>query len=245
MNTLKNQVIDKIIKLLTPLRSTYPEEINDITNELINNKYGKLILFVNTHFDKLKTSQEIVDLVNNLIDLKLIDNSFIDKIKNNNYEFIPIKESNILFVDSKPLNVKENKLKRIIKNSPTPKLEKINHEYFEVKLKEINKEKDLEYQESTNVDDLRKKILDAQLNYINNAAGFIKNLESKDEKDMYQSLIELNDIRFIQHSLSKMSKYSLDRLLPYVESRLEEKKHISIDMFIIEVIKKYLHTKMR
>ena len=90
---------------------------------------------------------------------------------------------------------------------------------------------------------LRKKILDAQLNYINNASKFIKELEKKDDYQIYQDLIDLNDIRFIQHSLSKLSINTLDRLLIYLENKTDKEKH-SIDMFIIEVIKKYLHSKM-
>lgn len=241
MDNLKNQIIDKIISLLSPLRNTYPEEINIITNDLINYKFDSLIEFVNNHFNNLNVSNEIREFVNKLIESKLIDESFNNKVKKQNiHEFIPFKESNILLVSSRPLNVKENILNQIKLNSPTPELIKINHEYTEVKFQDKEESDD----NQVNIDDLRKKILDAQLSYISDATNFIKKLETKDEIELYQCLIDLNDIRFIQHSLSKLSKSALIRLLPYVEEKLENNKHSSIDMFIIDVIKKNLHTKM-
>ena len=243
MDNLKNQIIDKIISLLSPLRNTYPEEINIITNDLINYKLDSLIEFVNNHFKNLEVSNEIKDFISKLVESKLIDESFLEKIKKQDpIEFIPFKENNILLINSKPLNVKENMLEHIKLNSPTPELIKVNHEYKEYKLPEDNLNN---IENQIDIDTLRKKILDAQLNYINDATNFIKELETKDEIELYQSLIDLNDIRFIQHSLSKLSKSSLNRLLPYVEEKLETNKHSSIDMFIIDVIKKYLHTKMR
>ncbi|MBQ8891900.1 MAG: hypothetical protein IJ068_03440 [Bacilli bacterium] len=102
-----------------------------------------------------------------------------------------------------------------------------------------------EQHKEIDINDLRKKILDAQLNYINNAQEFIRNLEEKEPDDIYKELINLNDIRYIQHSLSKLSQYTLERFLPYVEDRLELNKHSAIDMFIIDVIRKNSHSKMR
>ncbi len=238
MNILKDKIIDKIINLLSPLRSTYPDDINIITNDLINYKYDSLIEFVNNNFKDLSISNEIIDFINKLIDAKLIDENFKEKIKDNkSYELIPLIENNILLIDSKPLNVKEITLNKIKNNMPSPDLIQINHEYTKVDFQEDN-------ESDVDIDDLRKKILDAQLNYINDATSFIKNLETMDEIELYQSLIDLNDIRFIQHSLSKLSHNTLYRLLPYVENKLDNNKHSSIDMFIIDVIKKYLHTKM-
>lgn len=260
MDILKNQIIDKIISLLSPLRSTHPTEINQITNDLINYKYDSLIEFVNNNFSSLKVSLEIKEFINKLIESKFLDESFNDKFNIiTDYTFIPFRESSILLVNSKPLNVKENTLKDIISSIPKTELVPVNHEVMEVNFDKLNTNIDdisndfdsivnNNHQEINNnnqdtIDDLRKKILDAQLNYINNATKFIKELETKDEMELYQSLIDLNDIRFIQHSLSKLSKSALNRLLPYVEDKLENNKHSSIDMFIIEVIKKYLHTK--
>lgn len=254
MDNLKDKIIDRIINILVSLRSTYPNDINTITNDLINYKYDSLIEFVNHHFKNLNVSNEIKEFINQLINAKLIDESFKDKIKTKKiYELIPFIENNILLIDSKPLNVKEKTLNKIQDNTPIPKIIQINHEYAKIDFPEpiiddidtLQSENQNNTQEShINIDDLRKKILDAQLNYINDATNFIKNLETMDEIELYQSLIDLNDIRFIQHSLSKLSHNTLYRLLPYVETKLENNKHSSIDMFIIDVINKYLHTKM-
>ena len=149
-------------------------------------------------------------------------------------------------------------LNDIKRNTPTPELEVVNHEYMEINFNKPNKELaepkqeepiTIEQQKETtytkeDIDALRNKIIEAQLNYLNNANNFIKSLEKVDEKTIYDSLVELNDIRFIQHSLSKLSRNTLERLLVYVQNKLEFNKHNSIDMFIIESIKKYLHTKM-
>ena len=50
--------------------------------------------------------------------------------------------------------------------------------------------------------------------------------------------MDLNDIRYIQHSLSNLSQSALYRLLPYVEEKLEKNKHSLIDTFMLDVIKK-------
>ena len=239
MNNVKQQIIDKIISLLTPLKIDYPNEIDIIINDLQSNKYDSLTKFVNNNFKDINISPIIKLFVNKLVDAKLIDKSFMDKIKDSlDYKFIPLKEKNIILVGSKPLNVKKKKLIRIKNNSPTPKLIKIEHEYSKVVFEEPK-------QVTNNIDELRKKIFDAQLNYLNDSTKFIKDLETKDEIELYDTLINLNDIRYIQHCLSKLSKSALYRLLAYVEEKYEKIKHSSIDMFIIEAIKKYLYKKVR
>ena len=248
MNDLKDKIVDKIISLLSPLREEYTLEINSITNDLINDKYDSLIEFVYSHFDNINVSDEIKIFIQDLVNNGLIDNSFLEKIKTKkNYEYIPFTYyNNIISTGNKPLNVKIEVFGEIISNTKEPIINIINQEPMEFNLpdEEINNEQELPDNSSINnqidIDTVRKKILDAQLNYINNASNFIKSLEEMDEKDIYQSLIDLNDIRFIQHSLSKLSKGTLDRLNTYVI----DNKHGSIDMFIIEVIKKYLHQKM-
>ena len=292
MNNLENQIINKLISLLTPLRTTYPNDIDIITNDLINNNYDSLKEFVYVNFNNLGISPIFKDLIFNLVDNDIIDESFIKKIQDTkDYEFIPFKENNILLVNSKPLNVKDSKLKNIQANAPTPDLVKVNHEFttvsfdepetnqnvpvseepkpFEVNFDSVlpsnndtlqNNDRLIEetsIEETTqeepkqqnyqgvNIDDLRKKILKTQLEYLDNAPNFIKDLETKDEIELYEALMNLNDLRYIQHSLSKLSHNALDRLYPYVDSKLEKNKHSSIDMFILDVIKKYLNTKMR
>ena len=372
MDTLKNQIIDNIISILSPLRKDYPEEINTITNDLINGKTTSLQEFVNNHYQNLNYRIEIKDFITKLVDTNLLDASYKDVIKDN-YEFISLIANNILEISSKPLNVKDDVLEKIKKHAPTPKLEIINHEYAEINFEDLpttnnisnnlddkilntytepNNEQNndtntqsittkvnlnnnittplvetnndiipnnivetepinqiennnlnnintsletqldnnklntyeeintssykqpeievkpiiepptlsintnleinnqmtntIETEENTklneiNINDLRKKILDAQLNYLNNASEFINNLEIESEEEIYNSLIDLNDIRYIQHSLSKLSKPTLERLLEYTNTRLNDNFHNTIDTFIINVIKKYLH----
>ena len=260
MDNSINILINKIISILSPLRQSYPDEINEVTNDLINYKFDSLNKFLATYYKDINYSSEIKEFVTSLVNSGLLDASYLERIQDNkNYEFIPFKESSILKVATKPLNVKEFVLNSIKNNTPTPELEIVNHEYMEIKFdepqEEIVKPKEekpthpTEPKEETtytkeDIDALRNKIIEAQLNYLNNANNFIKSLEKVDDKTLYDSLVELNDIRFIQHSLSKLSHEALERLLVYVENKLELNKHSSIDMFIIESIKKYLHTKM-
>ena len=269
MDTLKNQIIDNIISILNPLRKDYPIEINNITNELIIGKTDSLNEFINMHYQDLGYRHEIKSFINNLIDNNLLDKSFSNYIKDN-YQFINLKAINNILIDSKPLNVKTNILEKIKQNT---QVETINNKYYdEIYLEDmssnytegktsnsdkldsinysnsniLNNERESNQQHSKiDIDDLRKKILDAQLNYINNASQFIKDLELEDPNIIYKSLIDLNDIRYIQHSLSKLSSNTLERFLPYVENKLELNEHSSIDKFMIEVIKKNLHNKMR
>ena len=104
--------------------------------------------------------------------------------------------------------------------------------------------KDYTYKTTNDIDSLRKRIMETQLNYIDDATSFIQNLEEKNVYDLYDILMDLNDIRFIQHSLSKLSEETLEKLLTYVQEKYNNNRHTSIDLFIIEVIKKNLHRKM-
>ena len=245
-------IINKIISLLMPLKNNY-SEIDQITNDLINYNFNSLNDFINTYFKDLNYSDDIIELIKNLVSNNLLSKSYLTKIIDNSYSIIPFKEKSILKMDTKPLNVKEYVLNHIKENS-NPEHIHINHEFVEIKFN-LNKEEepitespiyinDDDNIYHDNIDKLRHKIIDAQLNYLNNANTFIQNIENKDEEDIYDSLIELNDIRFIQHSLSKLSNETLEKLLIFVQKKLELNKHSSIDMFIIEVIKKYLHPKM-
>ena len=245
MNNSMDILINKIISLLQEFRTSYPEHINAITNDLINYKFDSLNDFLDIYCKNINYSSDIKELVIYAVENKLLDESYLEKIKDNKpFEFIPLKETSILKINSRPLNVKENVLNNIENNAPTPDYIHINQEYMEIKFD--NDEKTIKDNEQTHEDinSLRNKIIEAQLNYLNNASSFIQNLEKENEIDIYNSLIDLNDIRFIQHSLSKLSTDTLERLLDFVQNKLELNKHNSIDLFIIEVIKKYLHFKM-
>ena len=100
---------------------------------------------------------------------------------------------------------------------------------------------EIEYLEETYIEKLRKSIMEAQLNYLNNANSFIEELENKSEAEIYQKLLSLNDIRYNHHSISKLSNDTLNRLLPYITNLVNSNNHSSINIFIEESIKKSLH----
>lgn len=102
---------------------------------------------------------------------------------------------------------------------------------------------EIESLEETYIEKLRKSIMEAQLNYLNNANSFIEELEYKSESEIYQKLLSLNDIRYIHHSISKLSNNTLNRLLPYITDLINKDNHNSINIFIEESIKKNLHGK--
>lgn len=124
-------------------------------------------------------------------------------------------------------------------NQEKPKLTK-----FEINEQDSDEEEILSLEDSQ-IEKLRKIILNAQLNYLNNANSFIEELEKKENTELYQTLLSLNDIRYIHHSITKLSISTLNRLLIYVEELLEENKHNSINIFIEEAIKKILHDKQK
>lgn len=47
---LKDKVIDEIISRLIPLRTLYKEEIDTITNDLINDKFQSLYAFIDKYY---------------------------------------------------------------------------------------------------------------------------------------------------------------------------------------------------
>ena len=57
---------------------------------------------------------------------------------------------------------------------------------------------------------------------------------------MYHTLINLKDIRYIQHCISNLSLDTLKRLLSYIEIT-ENNKHNLINTFMEEAIKKSIH----
>ena len=289
MDILKNKIIDKIISLLSPLRKDYQEEINIITNDLINNKTDSLINFINEHYNSMNYSPEIKEFVKKLVNSKIIDKDYLNMIKDNNsFELTSLdnNNNNIILLDNKPLNIKKEKIERIIKDKKSNRKYKLltlnAKNYFlsnskglnvkenilkriilsvkTIKFKEEQKElsnnndiyedniisfndynKYKEEKEEIDINLLRKKILEGQVAYINDANKFIQNLEDMDEVSIYNSIMNLNDIRFIQHSISKLTSETLERLLNYVENRLENEEHNFVDMFIEEAIKKNLH----
>lgn len=230
-----NQVITKIINCLIPLENMYPE-IDSIISDLNNYKYDSLNEFIKKYFSTLQYSPEFIKFITSLVKENIIDENYLARVKSDNsYTSTNISNLNILFVDSKPLNVTINQFNNLTN-------------YYHP---EINSSLDSEITPATDdeiltieeddIEALRKIILESQLNYLNNANQFIETLEGESEDKIYHALLNLNDIRYIQHCISNLSYDTLKRLLSYIEL-MEENKHNLINTFMEEAIKRSIHT---
>ena len=230
-----NQVITKIINYLIPLENMYPE-IDSIISDLNNYKYDSLNEFIKKYFSTLQYSPEFIKFITSLVKENIIDENYLARVKSDNsYTSTNISNLNILFVDSKPLNVTINQFNNLTN-------------YYHP---EINSSLDSEITPATDdeiltieeddIEALRKIILESQLNYLNNANQFIETLEGESEDKIYHALLNLNDIRYIQHCISNLSYDTLKRLLSYIEL-MEENKHNLINTFMEEAIKRSIHT---
>ena len=230
-----NQVITKIINYLIPLENMYPG-IDSIISDLNNYKYTSLNEFIKKYFSSLEYSSDFIQFITSLVKENIIDENYLARVRpDNSYTSTNISNLNILFVDSKPLNVTINQFNNLTN-------------YYHP---EINSSWDLEITPATDdeiltieendIEALRKIILESQLNYLNNANQFIETLEGESEDKIYHALLNLNDIRYIQHCISNLSYDTLKRLLSYIEL-MEENKHNLINTFMEEAIKRSIHT---
>lgn len=229
---MKDKIIKRIIEVLIPLKTLY-QEIDLIINDLENDNYDSLTNFVNEYYKNDNYSQEFLDLLTTLVKEGVIDNSFftIDNI----YEFTNFNyRDGILYLNSKAINLTSDKYDVLRTKNPYNKKE-IKEEKIE--------DKKIDDDVLIDVDDIeaiRKIILDSQLSYLNNANLFISKLENSDEDLIYHTLLNLNDIRYIQHCISNLSLDTLKRLLSYIEIT-ENNKHNLINTFMEEAIKKSIH----
>lgn len=229
---MKDKIIKRIIEVLTPLKTLY-QEIDLIINDLENDNYDSLTTFVNEYYKNDNYSQEFLNLLTALVKEGVIDNSFFSI--DNTYEFTNFNYRNgILYLNSKAINLTGDKYNVLRTKNPYKK--------EEIK-EEIKDDKKIDDDVLIDVDDIeaiRKIILDSQLSYLNNANLFISKLENSDEDLIYHTLLNLNDIRYIQHCISNLSLDTLKRLLSYIEIT-ENNKHNLINTFMEEAIKKSIH----
>ena len=229
---MKDKIIKRIIEILTPLKTLY-QEIDLIINDLENDNYDSLTNFVNEYYKNDNYSQEFLDLLTTLVKGGIIDNSFL--ILDNAYEFTNFNyRDGILYLNSKAINLTSDKYDVLRTKNPYKKKE-IKEEKIE--------DKKIDDDVLIDVDDIeaiRKIILDSQLSYLNNANLFISKLENSDEDLIYHTLLNLNDIRYIQHCISNLSLDTLKRLLSYIEIT-ENNKHNLINTFMEEAIKKSIN----
>ena len=227
---IKN-IITKIIDFLIPLETMYPE-INFIIADLNDYKYDSLNEFLKKYFSTLQYSPEFIQFITSLVKENIIDENYLTRVKpDNSYTLTNINSLNILVFGSKPLNV------------TTEQFLNLNNDYNDkpdLSINSINDEEILSFEED-DIESLRKIILESQLNYLNNANQFIETLEEESEDKIYHTLLNLNDIRYIQHCISNLSYDTLKRLLSYIEL-MEENKHNLINTFMEEAIKRSIHT---
>ncbi|MGN1352888.1 MAG: hypothetical protein ACI4WF_02345 [Bacilli bacterium] len=224
-------IITKIIIFLMPLENMYPE-INSIIDDLNNYKYDSLNEFIKKYFSTLQYSSEFIQFITSLVDENIIDESYLHKVKADNaYTLTNINNLDILVFGSKPLNVTTEQFFNLKNDS---------NDQPDLSINSINDEEILAVEED-DIESLRKTILESQLNYLNNANQFIETLELESEDKIYHTLLNLNDIRYIQHCISNLSYDTLKRLLSYIEL-MEENKHNLINSFMEEAIKRSIHT---
>lgn len=230
-----NQVITKIINYLIPLENMYPE-IDSIISDLNNYKYDSLNEFIKKYFSTLQYSPEFIKFITSLVKENIIDENYLARVKSDNsYTSTNISNLNILFVDSKPLNVTINQFNNLT-NYYHPEI----NSSWDSEITPATDDEILTIEED-DIEALRKIILESQLNYLNNANQFIETLEGESEDKIYHALLNLNDIRYIQHCISNLSYDTLKRLLSYIEL-MEENKHNLINTFMEEAIKRSIHT---
>ena len=238
---MKDKIINKIITFLTPLCNLYPET-DSIIKDLENNNLDSLNNFVSKYYKDDSYSPDIVELIKNLVNSKTIDKSYLNYINvSSNYELTKFTiYNNILCLGNKPLNVTIDKFYNLkdknlkIKENISSNIEKKDTN-FNLENNDI-----IDFDET--IEELRKVILESQLAYLNNAKEFIENLETKKEDEIYNALLNLNDIRYIQHSIANLKIDTLNRLLKYIE-QIEENKHNLINTFMEEAIKRNIHKK--
>ena len=115
----RNQILNQIFKILVPLRTSYKEEIDKITNDLLIGDDKSLEDFINKYYGNTNYSNEMVSLVVSLVNANLIPNSYLEEVnkKVQTNETPSYKQASV-----RPLNVKIinfNKIKDNILNKKT------------------------------------------------------------------------------------------------------------------------------
>ena len=219
----KAKIINEILHFITPLRDSYKEEVDVISNDLLNNDYKSLESFVDKYFKNIFYSNEIKVLITLLVEKKILPDTYLELIKKNFKDYLSFTKINlsskISIIESKPLNIKIDKLNII---------------------KEIINKKEKETDQD--VEKIKQNLIDAQLNYLKNANQFVLDLENKSEDEIYHSLLNLGDIRYIHHCISNLKTNTLKRFLVYMEKHLIENNN-SIDIFIKEAIKLHIRNE--
>lgn len=229
---MKQKIINRIIYELEPLRTLYPE-IDLIISDLLNNRFQSLHEFINKYYVDTKYSLEFRDFLQHAIDSNILDDHYLSllNLPEHTWYYLDLVGISIILSSSRPLNMKVNDFDRL--------KEKISLKDNNLKndaQSDSTEEDEVLIFENSDIEILRKTILKSQLNYLNNVTMFIEDLENSSEFDIYHKLLNLNDIRYIQHCLSKLQPETLRRLLEFLE-QTEKNSNTLINNFIKEVIK--------
>ena len=261
---LKDKVIDEIISRLIPLRTLYKEEIDTITNDLINDKFQSLYAFIDKYYqdefyseyfqlflEALNKNGQIPSDILKGINFENQKHNSLETTKPSNLNLpnyiqeTTLDFNNLALIGFRPINLKIKNWLRLKEN-----LKDENDTFTEQEIPslELPKEEEIEDEylslEETDFQKLKKSIINAQLNYLNNAPAFILDLEKKEAVDIYKALINLSNVSYIHHCISKLSSNTLDRLLQFMEERLKNTPS-QIDLFIEKAIKLHLNPPKR
>ena len=232
MKELQELVINEIIHQLSPLRTLYQDDINNITTDLLNHKYDSLNKFLDTYYQDVLYTEPFQNFVKELVNKKIITEKYLIKMELSIPHTMIDTPNSFLSKGFTPLNVKKEQ-KENLQNK------------YQNEIKPIipNQEEVIEIKDNEEIiKNLKEKILEAQLLYLNDVNGFIQKLEQYEPEDIYQELMNLNDIRYIQHCIKNLSTETQNSLLTFIEQKLKVEHH-SIDAFIEEAIKKNIKIK--
>ena len=257
---LKERIIDEIISRLIPLRTLYKEEIDTITNDLINDNFQSLYNFIDKYYqnelfsdyfqiflEALNKNKQIPsDILKEINFVNQKNNSLVTPKSSNlnlpNYvQEITFDFNNLILIGFRPINLKIKNWLRLKENLKDENDTFTNQEIPSLELPKEEIEDEYLSLEETDFQKLKRSIINAQLNYLNNAPAFILDLEKKEADDIYKALINLSNVSYIHHCISKLSNNTLDRLLQFMQERLKNNPS-QIDLFIEKAIKLHLNS---
>ncbi len=228
-----DKVIEEIIKRLSPLKSLY-QEVDPLIEDLKNHEFNSLNDFINKYYQDVFYSTEFQNFILDLTNQGLIKKDYQTTFKKENqyYRLIDFYiKSQVLLNGFKAINMTNDKFLNLKTKAK-----------FTIKKEEIDDDTEFLSLDDNDVELIRRKLLEAQLNYLNKPTEFIETLEKMSENDIYSSLLNLGNISYIQHSLANLGIETLERLLIFIEEK-ENNNHNLINGFIEESIKRNLHLK--
>ncbi len=114
----KNKILNQIFKILVPLRASYKDEIDKVTNDLLIGYDKSLEDFINKYYGNTNYSNEMVSLVVSLVNANLIPSTYLEEVSKKvqtNISLSPIyKQTSVRPINVKIINF--NKIKNNILN---------------------------------------------------------------------------------------------------------------------------------